>query len=220
MEFYNDGTTYLNGSVTVDDALTVTSIANALSDTDKFLVSDSGVLKYRTGAQVRSDIGAGTGSGTVTSVATGSGLTGGTITGSGTVSVDYGGSGLVNDAPGGTGNPDQDDLVLIGLDSSGSGETRSFALVDLPFTNNQGDITAVNAGTGINVATVLDGFPMAQKGEGSRAIGAALGVLSAGTVIPAVQPGMEWQTALWLGITTGAALQSGVRHWQNRGGSK
>jgi hypothetical protein len=39
---------------------------------------------------------------------------------------------------------------LIGTDSSGSGETRSFALVDLPFTNNQGDITAVNAGTGIS----------------------------------------------------------------------
>jgi hypothetical protein len=31
-------------------------------DTDKFVVLDSGVLKYRTGAQVRSDIGAGTGS--------------------------------------------------------------------------------------------------------------------------------------------------------------
>lgn len=34
----------------------------ASSDTDKFVVLDSGVLKYRTGAQVRSDIGAGTGS--------------------------------------------------------------------------------------------------------------------------------------------------------------
>ena len=33
---------------------------------DKFVVLDSGVLKYRTGAQVRSDIGAGTGNGTVT----------------------------------------------------------------------------------------------------------------------------------------------------------
>ena len=166
-DFYNDGTTYLNGSVTIDDALTVTSIANALSDTDKFLVSDSGVLKYRTGAQVRSDIGAGTGSGTVTSVATGSGLTGGTITGSGTVSVDYGGSGLVNDAPGGTGNPDQDDLVLIGLDSSGSGETRSFALVDLPFTNNQGDITAVTAGTGLSGGGTTGAVTLTNSDRGS-----------------------------------------------------
>jgi len=38
--------------------LAITSIANATSDTDKFLVSDSGVVKYRTGAQVLSDIGA------------------------------------------------------------------------------------------------------------------------------------------------------------------
>ena len=45
------------------------TIVNASSDTDKFLVSDSGVVKFRTGAEVRGDIGAGTGSGTVTSVA-------------------------------------------------------------------------------------------------------------------------------------------------------
>ena len=85
-------------------------------------------------------------SGTVTSVATGSGLTGGTITGSGTISVDYGSSGLVADAPGGSGNPDADDLILVGQDSSGSGETRSFAITDLPFSNNQGTVTAVNSG--------------------------------------------------------------------------
>ena len=42
------------------------TIANATSDTDKFLVSDGGTIKYRTGAEVRSDIGAGTGDGTVT----------------------------------------------------------------------------------------------------------------------------------------------------------
>ena len=38
--------------------LTISTIANATTDTDKFLVSDSGVIKYRTGAQVLSDIGA------------------------------------------------------------------------------------------------------------------------------------------------------------------
>lgn len=86
----------------------------------------------------------------VTSVATGNGLTGGTITGSGTISVDYGVNGLIADAPSGLGNPDADDYVLVGLDSSGSGETVSFALVDLPFTNNQGDITAVTAGAGLS----------------------------------------------------------------------
>jgi len=35
---------------------TFTTIANATTDTDKFLVSDSGVIKYRTGAEVASDI--------------------------------------------------------------------------------------------------------------------------------------------------------------------
>ena len=101
-----------------------------------------------TGAEIRTLIGAGTSSSAgVTSVATGSGLTGGTITTTGTVSVDYGSSGLIADAPVGSGSPDVDDLVLIGQDSSSSGETRSFSLSDLPFTNNTGDITAVNAGT-------------------------------------------------------------------------
>jgi hypothetical protein len=37
--------------------LTLSTISNATSDTDKFLVSDSGIIKYRTGAQVLSDIG-------------------------------------------------------------------------------------------------------------------------------------------------------------------
>ena len=36
----------------------ISTIPNATSDTDKFLVSDSGEVKYRTGAQVLSDIGA------------------------------------------------------------------------------------------------------------------------------------------------------------------
>jgi len=56
--------------ISKDGAVTFNTIANASSDTDKFLVSDGGVLKYRTGAEVRSDIGAGTGSGTVTGTGT------------------------------------------------------------------------------------------------------------------------------------------------------
>jgi hypothetical protein len=38
--------------------LYVNTIVNAITDTDKFLVSDGGVIKYRTGAEVLSDIGA------------------------------------------------------------------------------------------------------------------------------------------------------------------
>ena len=58
------------------------------SAADTFLVKKSGgEINYRTAAQVRSDIGAGTGSGTVTSIATntGTGISGGTITTSGTL---------------------------------------------------------------------------------------------------------------------------------------
>jgi hypothetical protein len=48
------------------DGLTISNISSATSDTDKFLVSDSGLVKYRTGTQVRSDIGAGTVTGVIT----------------------------------------------------------------------------------------------------------------------------------------------------------
>jgi hypothetical protein len=44
----------------------IANIPNADTDTDKFLVSDGGLVKYRTGTELRSDIGAGVGS--VTSV--------------------------------------------------------------------------------------------------------------------------------------------------------
>lgn len=44
--------------LTVSGDLYVNTIANATTDTDRFIVSDGGLIKYRTGAQVLSDIGA------------------------------------------------------------------------------------------------------------------------------------------------------------------
>jgi hypothetical protein len=41
-----------------NSSLDIDTIANATTDTDKFLVSDSGTVKYRTGNEVRGDIGA------------------------------------------------------------------------------------------------------------------------------------------------------------------
>jgi len=42
----------------VNGNIKISTIANATTDTDRFLVSDSGVIKYRTGAEMLSDIGA------------------------------------------------------------------------------------------------------------------------------------------------------------------
>jgi hypothetical protein len=58
---------FLNSINIQAGTLTVSTIANLATASNVFLVSDGGLVKYRTAAQVRSDIGAGTG--TVTSVA-------------------------------------------------------------------------------------------------------------------------------------------------------
>jgi len=53
----------------VSGNLYVNSIVNATTDTDRFIVSDGGLIKYRTGAQLLSDIG---GQGSITLTTTGS----------------------------------------------------------------------------------------------------------------------------------------------------
>ena len=59
-------------SIASDGNVTLSTIANATTDTDKFLVSDNGVIKYRTGAEVLSDIG---GQAALTNPVTGTGTT-------------------------------------------------------------------------------------------------------------------------------------------------
>ncbi len=72
----------------------------AATDTDKFVVLDSGVLKYRTGAQVRSDIGAGTGD--ITGVTAGTYLTGGGTSGNVTINADSTQLAHIHDSSNGT----------------------------------------------------------------------------------------------------------------------
>jgi hypothetical protein len=77
-------------SIEINGSCTVSSIGNDNSSYTGILVWDGSALKYRTKAQLLSDIGAGSGTGTVTSVTvTGSsGLSGtGTITTSGTITL-------------------------------------------------------------------------------------------------------------------------------------
>ena len=78
--FNNKNSLYSTGKLALkkntldcNSKLKVGTIDAATSDTDKFLVSDSGVLKYRTGTEVLSDIGAGTGDITGVTITTDSG---------------------------------------------------------------------------------------------------------------------------------------------------
>ena len=137
--------------VKVGTTLEIGSIANASSDTDKFLVSDSGIVKYRTGAEVRSDIGAGTGNGSVTSVAvtvgTGLDVSGSPITGSGTIDIDL----------------DLTELTLgSGLDSTATGLSLDLS----EFT----DMTAAMVGT--DEFIVLDSS--AERREAANEIGLSI----------------------------------------------
>jgi hypothetical protein len=62
----------VSGGLTSLVDLSLSSISNATTDTDRFLVSDGGVVKYRTGAEVLSDIG---GQAALTNPVTGTGTT-------------------------------------------------------------------------------------------------------------------------------------------------
>ena len=98
--FAMQGTGSIGGyDINASNTVSIGNIANANTDTDKFLVIDgSGIVKYRSGVQLRGDIGAGTGDGSVTSVGgtgTVSGLslsgtvtTSGNLTLGGTISID------------------------------------------------------------------------------------------------------------------------------------
>ena len=55
MKFLSD--ILAKAGLVVDGNVTLNSVANATTDTDKFLTIDSGVVKFRTGAELLSEIG-------------------------------------------------------------------------------------------------------------------------------------------------------------------
>lgn len=54
MKFLSD--ILARAGLVVEGIVTLNSVANATTDTDKFVVIDSGVVKYRTGAQLIADV--------------------------------------------------------------------------------------------------------------------------------------------------------------------
>jgi predicted heme/steroid binding protein len=103
------GTTDTGNKLTISGDLYVNTITNAIVDTDRFIVSDGGVIKYRTGAQILTDIGAVSSVGlTMPSAFTVSNspiTSSGTIavTGAGTAAQYIRGDGTLGDFPGGGG---------------------------------------------------------------------------------------------------------------------
>jgi hypothetical protein len=59
--FYAGTAVDINYDLDIKGKAKIQTIVNATNDTDKFLVDDNGEIRYRTGAEVLSDIGAGTG---------------------------------------------------------------------------------------------------------------------------------------------------------------
>lgn len=83
------------GALEVDGVLKLDSVANASTDPDKFLtINASGQVEYRTGAEVLSDIGAGTGSGSMDDFTVSDGTNASTITDGDTLTI--AGSGLIS----------------------------------------------------------------------------------------------------------------------------
>ena len=139
------------------DGLSLNPISNATSDTDKFLVSDSGTIKYRTGAEVRSDIGAGTGNGSVTSVAvtvgTGLDVSGSPITGSGTIDIDLDLSDFTDMTAAMVGS---DEFIVLDSSAERRKAANEIGLSifdnDAGFTTNTGTVTATGGASSGYVA--------------------------------------------------------------------
>jgi hypothetical protein len=188
------------GALEVDGTLKLDSVVNAGLDTDKFLVVDSsGNVDFRTGAEVLSDIGAGTGSGsmstfnvtdgsTSTSIADGQSIT---FAGSGLISVaESGGTITVSTTANNYSHPTQsainasgtgatvvDGVTVNTLGHTTAVSTRTVTLADLGYT---GDTDANNYVLPSANTTTVGGVELATINEASAGTDSSRAVTAAG----------------------------------------
>tara|TARA_B100000700_G_scaffold157985_1_gene175253 strand:- start:84 stop:1385 length:1302 start_codon:yes stop_codon:yes gene_type:complete len=198
--------TFSGANVTLGGTATVTTLAEVGSDTDKIIMSDSGVLKYVTGANLRSYIGAGTGDGDITGVTI---TADDTNTASDTAgSADFtiaGGSGLTSSVSGTT-------ITVAGDDASTSAKGVAQFSSD-NFAASSGTITIKDGG--IATAEIADNqvtlAKMAGLARGKIIYGdasgdpAALAVGNANEVLTSDGTDISWAAASG-GISAGKAL--------------
>lgn len=187
------------GAAKVDDTLTLGSVVNAATDTDKFLVLDaSGNVDFRTGAEVRSDIGAGTGSGTMSSFTISDGSNTSTISNGSTLTIadsglitatESAGTVTISTTANNYSHPTQSAIstttsgatVVDGLTVNTSGHTtavstRALTLANLGYTGatNANNYTLPTSNTttvgGVELATVTEA---SSGSDSSRAVTAA-----------------------------------------------
>ena len=152
LSFQNSSTVYFTMTSTatsIDTSLSIGTIDEIGSDTNKFLMSDSGVVKFVTGANLRSYIGAGTGSGTMSSFTlAGDSGSSQTIENGDTLTV--AGGTYIGSVASAT------DTITLNHDSTTRNDTTSsaspgsagtFTAVDSVTSNATGHVTAINVKT-------------------------------------------------------------------------
>jgi hypothetical protein len=197
-----NGTTRLNGVTTIG------TVNAATTDTDRFLVSDSGVIKYRTGSQILSDIG---GQGALTLTTTGT--SGAATLISNTLNIPNYGSALTGYVPytGATANVDLGVHTILAqnatIASSGSGNTATI-------THSSGSGIALNITKGGNGEGLY-----INKTSGSGNAATIIGTINATTLVKSGGTSSQFlkadgtvdSTAYGLGsVTSVAALTLGT----------
>ena len=174
------GITVSGSPVTGSGSITVT---NSAPDQTVALTGGTGISVSGTYPNFTITNSSPSSGGTVTSIAAGAGLTGGTITASGTIGVDYSGSdNIILNAGDDTASSVSTTAHIMYSDPNDSDIVYYNTVSNLPFTNNQGDITAVTAGSGLSGGGTSGGVTVNVDYAGNDNIILASGTAATGTL--------------------------------------